>query len=441
MSEIPLNSDPEVTDSPQVEASVLSEPAISAIAPFRERSLLYRVFLALAVMVGGLSNVCIKQFLLPAQIGGLDPLHKATSLLIVASIGAVAGMFAAPITGALSDRSIRRSGKRRPWIIAGILVASGGMLTMAFSPTIGFIVIGEILAQVGVDTILAVTTALIPDQVPARQQWLVTALVGIAPNVGGVIGLLLVTNFTNVRIPWQGYLLMTIVSLACIGLFLLIVQEDQPREQEELPPFHLGHFLIGFARPLAVADFRYTFLSRFLAYLAFTILGNYTLYYLLDRLSLPLPVAAGRLTMFQLLSTAVLFLASVLAGWLVQKRWGGRLKPVVIVGAGCMAVGLFLMAFFPFWNTLLVAAAIFGLGFGAYLGVDVALAMAALPTTTDSGKNLGLMYTAIFLALAISPVAGAVFLDLLHSHLLLFSFAGVASLLAALQILPIKSVQ
>ncbi len=423
-------------------SEALIPETLEANAPLlRERSLLYRVLLALAVMVAGLSNVCIKQLLLPAQIGGIDPQHKATSLLIVASAGAVVGMIAAPITGAFSDRSIRRTGSRRPWIIGGILVASAGMLTMAFSPMMSLLVIGEILAQIGVDTILAVVTALIPDQVPARQQWLVNALVGIAPNVGGVVGLLLVTNFTNVRIPWQGYGLMTIVSLVCIALFLLIVREDQKHSQEALPPFHLGSFLIGFARPLLVPDFRYTFLSRFLAYMAFTILGNYTLYYLLDRLFLPLPVAAGRLTIFQLLSTGVLFVASVLAGWLVQKRWRGRLKPVVIAGAGWMALGLFLMAFVPLWGALLVAAAIFGCGFGAYLGVDVTLALAVLPTTKDRGKDLGLMYTAIFWALTLSPVAGAIFLDGLHSHQMLFAFAGVASLLAALQILPIKSVQ
>src|SRR5579884_945130 len=153
-------------------SEALIPETLEANAPLlRERSLLYRVLLALAVMVAGLSNVCIKQLLLPAQIGGIDPQHKATSLLIVASAGAVVGMIAAPITGAFSDRSIRRTGSRRPWIIGGILVASAGMLTMAFSPMMSLLVIGEILAQIGVDTILAVVTALIPDQVPARQQW------------------------------------------------------------------------------------------------------------------------------------------------------------------------------------------------------------------------------------------------------------------------------
>src|SRR5579884_2130175 len=106
-----------------------------------------------------------------------------------------------------------------------------------------------------------------------------------------------------------------------------------------------------------------------------------------------------------------------------------------------MALALFLMAFVPLWGALLVAAALFGLGFGAYLGVDVTLALAVLPTTKDRGKDLGLMYTAIFWALTLSPIAGAVFLDGFHSHLMLFAFAGFTSLLAALQIIPIKSVQ
>src|SRR5437667_1149089 len=95
-----------------------------------------------------------------------------------------------------------------------------GMVIMAVSSTVPMLLVGEIIAQVGVDTVLAVTTALIPDQIPLAQRPFISSCVGMAPNVGGVIGLLLVSHFTDTRVISQGYLLMAAVSLFCVMFFL-----------------------------------------------------------------------------------------------------------------------------------------------------------------------------------------------------------------------------
>src|SRR6266568_3165481 len=74
----------------------------------------YRGGFLLASMVAGLSSVCIKQLLLPIQVGIIDPHNTNTSFAVVSAIGAFAGLVAAPLTGALSDRTMSRWGRRRP---------------------------------------------------------------------------------------------------------------------------------------------------------------------------------------------------------------------------------------------------------------------------------------------------------------------------------------
>ncbi|HEY7418012.1 MAG TPA: MFS transporter, partial [Ktedonobacteraceae bacterium] len=381
-----------VTPEPSMEA-----PAAEVAMP--NKSWLYLFGLSLSVMIGGLSSVCIKQLLLPIQVGQLAPHDKNTVLALIASVGALAGLLVLPLIGALSDRTILRTGRRRPWIAWGIAVAVGGMCLMAFAHSIPLLLIGEIGAQAGVVSVLTVTTALLPDQVPPAQRRLVAACVGMAPNVGGVIGLLLVARLTDTRIIAEGYVLMAAISLGCVMLFLAIL-EDPPVQREEIPSFHLKSFLVSFVRPLRVRDFTFTLLSRCCAYLSFTILGTYMLFYVQDALHAINP--ATSVANFQLLSTTVLLVSALVAGWLSKRV--GRLKPFAIGGAMGMAIGLGIMALIPNWAGLFLAAALFGAGFGLFLGVDIALAVRVLPSAQARAKDLGIMYDAIYLSLIMSPI-------------------------------------
>lgn len=449
-------SSPGVTDGnsplkeePPLEPPLTLKPGANATAPARSSlptrgmppvrvSLGYRTAFFLASMVGGLSSVCIKQLLLPIQVSQLDPHTTAASFALVASVGACAGLIASPLSGALSDRTTSRWGRRRPWIVMGILIAIVGLLTMAGATTILTLLVGEILAQIGVDTILATVTALIPDQIPERQRSGPSALNGMAPIVGGVLGLVLVTSFTTTRQLWQGYVLLAGLSALFTIVFLLMLRES-PTSRQDVLPFHWRSFLVGFFQPLCSRDFTYTFLSRALVFLSFTLLGAYLFFYLSQVLRLPLAAAAQTVTTFQLLSTASLTLAALLAGWLAHRFH--RLKPCIIAGALVMATGILLMVILPARSVLLVAAILFGGGFGGILGVDIALAIRVLPKATDRGKDLGLISTAIFLPLIISPIIGAFILNTAHSFTALFLVAALASVLAALMVLPIKSVR
>jgi MFS family permease len=400
----------------------------------------YRIGFTLASMIAGIS-VCIKQLLLPLQISQLDPVHTYTSFTIVASLGALAGLVASPLSGALSDRTVSRFGRRRPWIVGGLVVALMGLALMATASSIALLLTGEILEQLGVDTILATVTALIPDRIPLHQRANTSALNGMAPVFGGVVWLVLVTGLTNTRSVMHGYLVLAICSVGCLLAFLGVVQEDATTG-EQVPPLRWKAFISSFWHPLASCDFVLTLVSRLLVFLAFTLLGAFLLFYLQGVFQVSAVVAAQTLTTFQVVATLLLVGVALLTGTLAQRLH--RLKPFVIVGALLMALALGMLSVLvlvPSWAALFVAAALFGCGFGAYLGVDIHLAVRVLPRAEERGKDLGIMYTSIFLPLILSPVIGAVALNVFHSFVLLFAVAALASVAAAGLIVPIRAVR
>ena len=417
---------------------VTSDPAVKGTGT--NKSWWYLFSLSLSIMVAGLSSVCIKQLLLPIQTSQLAPHDTTNAFTLVASIGAVAGLLASPLVGALSDRTSLRCGRRRPWIALGMVTAVMGMSLMAWSGSIPMLVLGEIFAQVGVDTLLAVTTAIIPDQIPLSQRPFISASVGVAPNVGGVIGLFLVSHVTDTRLIWQGYLLMAFVSLLCVMLFLLSLHDPPVVRTELPPPFHLKSFVVSFVAPLGRKDFCLAVSSRCCAYLSFTLLGAYTLFYLVGKLHEATPVAATNLATLQFLSTGVLILAALVSGWLSVRL--NRLKPCVIAGAAGMAIGLGVMSLVPTWSGLLMAEVLFGAGLGLYLGVDIALAVRLLPSQDARGKDLGLMYAAIYLPLIVSPLIGGTVLTLSPGNFaVIFAIAACSSVVSAGLIMPITSVR
>ncbi|GHO50903.1 MFS transporter [Ktedonospora formicarum] len=446
MTDAPLSSSPSGEDPKASEEALLgSVDTMQAITlntltfPGARVTVGYRIAFTLASAVGGLSSVCIKQLLLPIQVSALDPVSTNTSFALVASIGALAGLIASPLSGALSDRTTLRWGRRRPWICGGVLVAACGLLIMARATSIPLLLFGEILAQIGVDTVLSCVTAILADQVPPARRPLLSALNGMAPIVGGILGLVAVTLFTQTSDIALGYVLLAGASVCCTFPFVFMIREA-PLDREARPPFHLLTFIAGFVAPLRSRDFALTVLSRCLVFLSFTLLGAYLLFFLCARLGFSLAEAKVGVTLFQALSTALVLPISVLGGMLAHRVQ--RLKPFVIVGVLVMAAGLLIIACVPLWGAILCAAAVFGCGWGLFLGVDIALAIAVLPDTAGSGKDLGVLYTSIFLPLLLSPIIGATVLNTTgNNYTLLFLLAALASVLAAGTMLPIRSVR
>jgi MFS family permease len=103
-----------------------------------------------------------------------------------------------------------------------------------------------------------------------------------------------------------------------------------------------------------------------------------------------------------------------------------------------MALSFVILTLASEWHVMLLAAGIFGVGFGMHAGVNVALAVAFVPSSKESGTFLGVLQDAIFLALIVSPqIGGGILTTFPQQFALLFGAGAVVSLLAGATLLPL----
>jgi MFS family permease len=395
----------------------------------------FQLLLSLANLVIWLSILPISQILLPTQIAALGAANKFTNLAIATAVGVLAAVITNPLAGALSDRTTSRLGRRRPWFLVGSILSAVTLALLANATSFVALVLWWALFHIAANAILAGLSAVVPDQVPVRQRGTVSAFVSLSLPLGAVIGALLVTHVA--RSPQLAYYLFIGLLLLVMALFLLLLR-DKPLPKEAAPRFHLGAFLAGFwVNPAKYPDFGWAWLTRFLVYLSyFTALG-YLLYFLQD--AVHYQKAAQGVTTFQIILTGTLLLASVSSGMLSDRL--GRRKVFVMGASLLIALSFLILAFFHTWPAVEVAAAVLGIGFGAYLGVDIALITQLLPSANARGKDLGVINIANALPQVVGVTIAAFVVNAFHSYTLLFVLAAVLAVLGAVLIQRIKSVR
>jgi MFS family permease len=103
---------------------------------------------------------------------------------------------------------------------------------------------------------------------------------------------------------------------------------------------------------------------------------------------------------------------------------------------------MFLVAGVDTTDGYLVAMAVGGVGFGAYMAVDLALVVDVLPDATTAAKDLGVLNIAGALPFALAPaIAPAVLAIGAGSYAVLYCAAAACALLSAVAIQPVKRVQ
>lgn len=395
----------------------------------------FQFLLSLANLVVWLSILPISQILLPTQVAALDAAHKFTNLSIATAIGVLAAVITNPIAGALSDRTTSRLGRRRPWFIAGTLLSIATLALMANASSFLALVLCWAIFHVAANAILAALSAVVPDQVPVRQRATVSAFVSLSLPLGAVIGALLVTRVVN---SMQLSYFVFIGILFVVMALLVLVIHDKPLPVGAAPRFNLGSFLASFwVNPLKYPDFGWAWLTRFLVYLGYFISLGYLLYFLQD--AVHYQKAAQGVTTFQVILTGSLLIASVISGILSDKF---QRRKIFVMGASLVIVLAFLiLAFFQTWPAVELAAAVLGIGFGAYLGVDIALITQVLPSASARGKDLGVINIANALPQVVGSAVAALVINSFHSYTLLFIFAAILAALGAVLIQRIKAVR
>ncbi|GAB3037083.1 MFS transporter [Parafrigoribacterium mesophilum] len=381
------------------------------------------------------------QLLLPAQI---EARLRATSWLdnvlafgIVSGIAGLCALVAYPLTGALSDRTTSRFGRRRPWIAGGALVFAAALLSLGAQESIFGIALCWALALTGFCMLTAALTAVISDQVPVGQRGYVSGWISAPQAIGTILGLVLVMALSLGQ--FLGYAVMAILLLVLVLPFVLAVP-DAVLPREARTPLSFSVLIQGlWISPRRYPDFGWTLLSRILVNFGNAFGTTMLLYFLWFGLGLGEDAAETSLIVLTLIYMVFVILASLLLGRLSDKL--SRRKVFVFVAAALQALAALMLAIAPSLVVAMVAAGVLGLGYGCFLSVDQALATQVLPAAEDRGKDLGIMNIATAVPQAIAPLLGALLVVAFGGFTGLFLLAAAAAIAGALTVIPIRSVR
>ena len=370
-----------------------------------------------------------------------DKQGEAGALSLVLGVGAIFALIANPLFGKLSDRTRSRFGMRRPWVLAGVITGSIGLLVIAVAPSIPLILVGWCIAQTGFNALLSVLTAVLPDQVPEDQRGTVSGVLGMCQNVGIVVGVFLAQAVAGST--FLMFMLPTAICLILAVIFVLVLPDRRLDPNQQLPRYGIGEFLRSFwVNPIRYRDFGWNWAGRFLIFMGLATLLSYQVFYLLNHLNVN-PDEVGKLVFYStLVQTIFIVIASNLGGYISDKL--RRRKLLVIVAAVIYAAGLAAVAFAGSFTMFLVAIAISGIGQGIYLAIDLALAAAVLPDGgREAAKDLGVLNIANALPQSLAPAIAPLFLAIggPNNYTSLFAAAAVFALLGAASIQPIKAVR
>lgn len=339
-------------------------------------------------------------FSLPYKIGVLDPDNKAALLGLVATVGAIVGLIAGPIAGVLSDRTRTRIGRRRPWLIAGILVLALGSSIVALAGSAGVLLVGWVIVSLGGACTGAAITPVVAERVPEAQRGIMGAIVGVATQLAGVLG------YTVGGLLTANLLLMflvPVIALAVLGALFMIATAEPAIE---LPRTTLAQtFRLLVFDPRKHRDFSLVWLGKLLMQTALAFLTTYQLYFLLDRLGFTAEQAGSQLALVGGLGILITMTFAIVSGTLSDRL--KRRKAFLYAASGLTAVGLALMAFADGFG-LFFAAVLCILGAAGMFGaVDVAMASDLVPDREQAGRWMSIYNLAATLSTAIAPVIGA----------------------------------
>jgi len=402
--------------------------------------------LSLASLGMWMASLTPIQVVLPIQLQNIDSKHKIQALAIVSGVGAIASVLATPVAGALSDRTTYAysffglNGRRHRWTLIMALLAAISMLLLAHQRTVAGVAIFWVLFSAFQNGEYASLSAAVPDHVPVRQRATVAGWVGMPQALGLVVGTILVVLVLGSSVI-SGYDLMAVLVFVLVIPFVFWTP-DHPLDPRHADAFSWKKLAQAFwISPRQYPDFAWAWLTRFLASLAIAMGTLYLLYFLRDQVKLNryqhIPAATGLLILIVIYTLCVVLTA--ILGGIYSDRIGKR-KMIVTVSGGLMGLAALLLTFVETWDSALVAAVLFGMGFGAYLAVDQALITQVLPAAANRAKDLGIINIAIVGPAAIgAAIAGP--LVTLGGYPTLFAGTAIVAALASTFVWRIKSVK
>lgn len=419
-------------------------PTTEALAePTRPVSLGFQTLLGLASAGATASLMPVLAVLIPAQVTQIDPAHAAENLAFVLSLGAVGALIGNPLAGALSDRTTSRFGRRRPWILIGLIGDFLGLALLAYSHTIAVMVAAWTMVQFFGNMLLSAYAAILPDRVPVQQRGTTQAIVGMSSPVAIILSDIFFTQVQDLRIAY----VPVMAALVVLTLLFLALYHEQSLPKEYCPPFRLREFLASFwINPRQYPTFSRVWLMWLLTWLGFTLGTGGFFFLFVQNIThyenlYPGHQVKEAIALVQMLQIVVGVPLMMLAGILSDRA--GQRKGFVLSGMALIGLGLVGLVCFQAWPVVLASSLTIGAGFWIFYSLGLAMISQLLPSASSRGKDLGVINIAATLPQIVMPPVGAAILNRLGAgNALSFQILfGIAAVSVALSILLMRGIR
>ena len=327
---------------------------------------------------------------------------------IVAALGGLVAIAVQPTVGAISDHTITRWGRRKPYIAIGgtldVLVLLGIALSNDFLVLAAFV----LLLQFSANFAQGPFQGYVPDLVPGPQVGLASGLMGLMSVLGIAVGVAAVSAtsalYESAGVGLNGPYGLALVGVGLIQLVtawltIVTVREGRAAVARE------GRTWSRIARSawgtdiLRERSYVWLLASRLVLLLASSLMINSALYYMERTLGYTTEEAHFWVFVAGVAITLATAIAVVPSGLLSNRV--GR-KRTINASAVLGLVGMLIVGFSPSIEVTIAGAMLVGIGAGTFLAVDWALMTDIIPKAT-SGRYMGISNVATGLGASLLP--------------------------------------
>jgi MFS family permease len=375
------------------------------------------------------------------NFGGFADAFEVGRISFLISIpAAIISIIIQPTVGSISDYTISRWGRRKPYIVVGSLLDLVFLAAIATANNV--VALGAFIALLAFSTNIArgPFQGYVPDLVSDKQVGLASALVGLMQILGNVTGFVLVTLAVTLGRIEVAIAAVAVVELVTMTAVVLRVGEGRPPKRRDGRSWAA---IIGETWGTDILKERsYVWLitSRFFFLMGGAMLVNYILTYLKQAHGLD-ETAANTTNLVILVMIVLGNVVAIIPSARISDRIGR--KPVIYASCVIGLVGIGIAALAPNVGLAIVGGTLFGASAGMFLAVDWALMTDIIPRAS-SGRYMGLSNVATSSSTLFAVATGGLLLDAVNAWLGLgagpraaYLLGGIYYVIAALALRPV----
>jgi len=338
----------------------------------------------------------------------VDKQDAGRALFLVSISGAVIAMVVQPTIGSISDYTISRWGRRKPYILIGSILDMLFLIGIASSNTLVALAAFIALLQFSSNFAQGPFQGYVPDLVPAAQVGTASALVGLMQVLGNVAGFVIGAIATATNQFGLGLIALGVLELSTMLSVVIRVREGPPPKSRAGRPWRAIAAEAWGTDILQERSFLWLVASRLAILMGGSVLVQLATFYLSR--SMGLNQTDTGLVLIPLTGlVAVGTVISVVPAARISDRIGR--KPVIWTSCAVGGAGLAIVASAPNLPIAFLGSLLYGVSAGIFLAVDWALMTDIIPKAS-TGRYMGLSNVATASAGVLALAFGGTLMDL-----------------------------